>query len=280
MVTPAARREVFYHLRRVWRFSERQACRVAKISRSVIHYLKRPDRNVELRKEMRELAEKYPRLGCPMITLMLINKGWKFNHKRVERLYFQEKLSLRRKRRKKIQALRVVPPRPQRPMEAVTLDFVSDALVQGRKLRCLTVVDEYTRESLAIAVHTSIPGELVVRCLEQITFHYGKPQRLHMDNGPEFRSKAVIEWAMKNGVALDFIDPGKPTQNAFIESFNGRFRDECLNQNLFFSLEDARNKISSWRNFYNEERPHSALGGMPPRVFARQLQKQLLSVGT
>lgn len=211
---------------------------------------------------------------------MLQNKGWVVNHKRVERLYNEERLSLRRKRRKKIQALRIVPPRATSPMEAVTLDFVSDALVSGFKLRCLTVVDEFTRESLAIEVDRSIPGERVVRCLEQIVICYGKPVRLRIDNGPEFRSKAVVEWAVKNGVDLSFIEPGKPTQNAFIESFNGRLRDECLNQNLFFNLEDARRKIHAWRKFYNEERPHSALGGMPPRVFARRHQEQLLSVGT
>lgn len=176
--------------------------------------------------------------------------------------------------------MRIVPPPPQRPMESVSLDFVSDAMVNGHKLRCLTVVDEFTRESLAIDVQTSIPGEGVVRCLEQISLQHGKPQRLRLDNGPEFRSKAVIEWAMKNCVTLAFIDPGKPTQNAFIESFNGRFRDECLNQNLFFNLEDAKAKIAIWRNFYNGKRPHSALGGKPPSVFARGLEEKILSTGT
>lgn len=165
-------------------------------------------------------------------------------------------------------------------MESVSLDFVSDAMVTGHKLRCLTVVDEFTRESLAIDVQTSITGEGVVRCLERISLRYGKPQRLRLDNGPEFRSKAVIEWAMKNNITLAFIDPGKPTQNAYIESFNGRFRDECLNQNLFFDLEDAKAKIAIWRDFYNEKRPHSALGGMPPSLFARGLEEKILSTGT
>lgn len=275
MVTPDARRSVVRHLREHWKLSERRACHIAKISHSVIRYKKRPDRNVVLRKRLRELGEKYPRWGSPMQYLVLRNEGMIVNHKRVERVYAEEKLALRRQRRRKISAVRIVPPRATAPMERIAIDFMSDATVRGRKLRILTMVDEFSKYApLLVAAH-SLSGDDLVRALSQIA----KPRSLRMDNGPEFRSRAVVEWALKNGVRIEYIQPGKPTQNAYIESFNARLREECLNQELFLDLDDARRKIENWRQVYNELRPHSALGGMPPSRFAAHHQERLLSVG-
>lgn len=280
MVTPDARRGVVKHLRERWKFSERKACRVARISHTVIRYTKRPDRNEFLRKRLRELAQQYPRLGSPMLHLMLRNEGLKVNHKRVERLYRLEKLVLRRKRRRKLSAVRLLPVRATHPMECLALDFMHDATVLGRKLRVLNVIDEYSKFSPAMVVAHSLSGDDVVRALNQVALRYGLPKRLRMDNGPEFRSRTVVEWALSRGVRLDFIQPGKPTQNAFIESFNARVREECLNQELFRDLDDARQKLERWRTFYNEIRPHSALGGMPPRLFVQACAEPLLSTGT
>ena len=161
-------------------------------------------------------------------------------------------------------------------MERLALDFMSDALVTGRKIRVLTVVDEFSKESPMAAVEHSISGEYVVRVLERIGALYGKPTSLRMDYGPEFR----ITWALRNGVRLDYISPGKPTQNAFIEPFNSRLREECLDQQLFLSLNDAKQKVEEWRRFYNELRPHSALGGMPPSLFASGFKHGVVLTGT
>jgi putative transposase len=280
MVTPDARRGVARHLREQWRFSERRACRLARLSRAVNRYKRRPDRNKELRRELRSLAERYPRLGSPMLYMMLRNRGYIVNHKRIERLYREEKLALRRRKRRKLRVVRQELQRATRPMERLALDFMSDALVTGRKLRVLTIVDEFSKESPDLAVEHSISGEYVVRVLDKLSTINGLPASLRLDNGPEFRSKALVSWALKNKVALDYITPGRPTENAFIESFNSRCREECLDQQLFLSLPDAREKIETWRKFYNEVRPHSALGGMPPRGFARAYSDGLQFTGT
>lgn len=280
MVTPDARRGVVEHLRERWKFSERKACGIARISHTVVRYQKREGRNTLLRKRLKELAAQYPRFGSPMLYMLLRNEGWKVNHKRVERLYRAEKLALRRKRRRKFSAVRVVPPRATKPMECLALDFMSDATVAGRKLRILTTVDEYSKESPVLHVDFSITGDDVVRILNRVSTEHGLPLRLRMDNGPEFRSKAVVQWALERGIRLEYIQPGKPTQNAFIESFNARLREECLNQELFLSLDDAKQKVERWRNFYNNFRPHSALGGIPPSRFVTELQTLLLSTGT
>lgn len=280
MVTPGARREVASYLREHWRLSERRACRVAKLSRSVNRYQRRPDRNGDIRRELCAFAERYPRLGSPMLYMMLRNKGLIVNHKRIERLYREEKLALRRRKRRKLRVVRQELKRASRPMERLALDFMSDALVTGRKLRVLTIVDEFTKESPALAVEHSISGEYLVRVLERLAAEHGLPGALRMDNGPELRSKALVSWAIKNNVVLDYITPGKPTQNAFIESFNSRCREECLDQQLFLSLADAREKVEAWRKFYNELRPHSTLGGAPPSVFAKGWAQRLQLTGT
>lgn len=207
---------------------------------------------------------------------MLRREGWQDNVKRVYRLYREEGLSLRLKRPKRNKSARL-----RQPKHVVTamnqiwsMDFVADALFDGRKLRALTVVDNYTRESLAIDVGQSLKGEDVVATLNRIAETRGLPTTIKVDNGSEFISKIMDRWAYERGIELDFSRPGKPTDNAKIESFNGRFRQECLNQHWFLSLDDAKVKIEAWRQYYNETRPHSALQWESPARFARQaLQK-------
>jgi len=192
------------------------------------------------------------------------------NHKRVYRLYREDGLSLRlkRPRRHVSAARRERQPAALSPNEMWSMDFVSDALFDGRRLRALTVVDAYTREALAIDVDQGIKGEQVVEVMDRIASIRGAPRTIRVDNGPEFTSKALDRWAYENGVTLDFSRPGKPTDNAFVESFNGRFRDECLNTHWFLSLADARSRIDTWRRDYNECRPHTSLGWLTPAEFA------------
>lgn len=198
------------------------------------------------------------------------------NHKRTERLYREMGLSLRlRKRKKRPSHLRVVMPAPTRPNERWSMDFVSDQLATGRRIKCFTLVDDCSRESPVIEVSHSITGCHLVEILDRIKEERPLPQVIVCDNGPEFTSKALDEWAHRNNLKLDFIDPGRPVQNAYIESFNGKFRDECLNENIFFDLGDARKKIEDYRRDYNTERPHSSLGNQTPETFAKQYQPML-----
>lgn len=191
------------------------------------------------------------------------------NHKRTERIYHEEGLALRKKRRRKGAAgARVVMPSPQRPNERWSMDFVSDSIVNGRRFRALAIVDDYSRECPAIEVDTSIGGARVVSVLERLSQTRGLPDVITLDNGPEFAGRYLDEWAFRNGVKLNFIRPGKPIENAFAESFNGRLRDECLNTNWFISLKHAREIIEDWRKDYNEVRPHSSLNHRTPMEYA------------
>jgi putative transposase len=195
----------------------------------------------------------------------LRREGWRVNHKRVYRLYRAEGLGIRVKRRKKLaSAARVLPPPATRPLERWSLDFLTDSLLDGHRFRVLTLVDNVSRVSPAIMVGNSLTGERVVAVLERLKRTAGRPARIAVDNGPEFISKALDAWAYQNGVRLEFSRPGKPTDNAFAESFNGRFRDECLNQHWFAELPEARQTIEAWRLDYNTERPHRALGQATP----------------
>ncbi len=224
---------------------------------------------------IKEIAATRVHYGYRRIHVMLQREGWPDNHKRVYRLYQQEGLSLRLKRPKRNKSARL-----RQPKHLVTamnqiwsMDFVADALFDGRKLRALTVVDNYTRECLAIDIGQSLKGEDVVNTLNRITLQRGLPATIKVDNGSEFISKAMDRWAYENGVELDFSRPGTPTDNAKIESFNGRFRQQCLNTHWFLSLEDASGKIDAWRQDYNESRPHSALQWATPAEFARQARE-------
>ena len=221
---------------------------------------------------IKEITETRVHYGYRRVCVVLKREGWPDNHKRVYRLYQEEGLSLRLKRPKRNKAARL-----RQPKHLVTamnqiwsMDFVADALFDGRRLRALTVVDNYTRESLAIDVGQSLKGEDVVNTLNRIAMHRGLPATIKVDNGSEFISKVMDKWAYERGVELDFSRPGKPTDNAKVESFNGRFRQECLNAHWFLSLEDAKCKIEQWREYYNEARPHSALQWATPAEFARQ----------
>ncbi len=250
------------------------------ISRSLYHYRSVAADQTPLRNRIKEIAATRVRYGYKRIYVVLRREGWRINHKRVYRLYKQDGLSLfeRRPRRHRSAAHRPPPRATVAINECWGMDFVSEQLYDGRKLRALTLVDVHTRECLAIWVDQGIRGEDVVRTLAEVVADRGKPQRIQVDNGPEFVSRALDHWAYEHRVELAFSRPGKPTDNAHIEAFNGRLRQECLNQHWFLSLADARHKIAAWRIAYNETRPHGALGWATPAEFARQcLARQALT---
>ncbi len=226
---------------------------------------------VELRERIKELAGQHVRWGYRMIHSLLVREGWPVNRKRVQRMYREEGLAVRRKGKRR----RSQRPRLERqPLGAVnerwSMDFVADTLSSGRPFRCLTVVDEFSRESLAVHVAHSIPSIGVIQVLERLREDRGLPKVLVVDNGPEFTSRAFDAWAYSRGVTVEFIRPGKPVDNCFVERFNGTLRDECLNQHWFLSLDDARRTIEGWRGSYNTLRPHSSLGRLTPTEFGRE----------
>ena len=230
------------------------------------------DEQAFLRMRIKEIASTRQRYGYRRIHVLLLREGWKINHKRVYRLYKEEGLNLRKpKSRKKIRELRAPETGVASTMnECWSMDFVSDQMYNGKRFRALTVLDTFSRESISIYVDKSIKGEQVCETLDKIKEARGLPMRIKVDNGPEFISRALDAWAYFNRVKLDYSRPGTPTDNPHIESFNGSFRDECLNMNWFMSLEDAREKIERWRRDYNEFRPHSALTYLTPVEFARK----------
>jgi len=268
-VKPAQKRAAAQFFRAGFRVSERRACRLASVARSSYRYRSQAADQTALRLRLRDLAATRVRYGYRRLHVLLRREGWLVNHKRIYRLYREEGLGIRVKRRKKLaSAPRVLPPQPTRPLERWSLDFLSDSLVDGRRFRVLTIVDNVSRVSPAIEVGSSVTGERVVGVLERLKRMVGRPERIAVDNGPEFISKALDAWAYRNGVQLEFSRPGKPTDNAFAESFNGRFRDECLNQHWFVSLEEARLTVEAWRIDYNTERPHRGLGQQTPAAWA------------
>jgi putative transposase len=225
---------------------------------------------------IKEIAAVRVRYGYKRIHVLLRREGWGINHKRVHRLYCEEGLNLRVKHKRKRPGAALRLPRQQaaRVNDTWSMDFISDSLFNGSRFRILTVVDNYSRECLSLEVGQSIRGEHVTAVLNRLKYIRGVPQSIRVDNGSEFVSKAVDQWAYNNKVSLDFSRPGKPIDNAFAESFNGSFRDECLNVNWFLSFDDACAKIEAWRNDYNEFRPHSSLNNLTPAEFARrQLQE-------
>jgi putative transposase len=254
--------------------SERHACRLLKLARSTYRYKPRAcGRNDALRQRLRELAEKRPRFGYRRLHALLNRESWHVNHKRIHRLYREERLSLRRRCRKHwIRTGRLCLVTPTRANERWSMDFVSDCTATGQTVRVLNIVDDHTRESLAVAVDTSLAAVRVLRALEQTIEERGKPTAIVCDNGPEFRGRALQAWSEERNITLAFIEPGKPIQNAFVESFNGRMRDECLNANWFLNVADARHKIQAWRQDYNQQRPHSALGYRTPCEYAALLR--------
>jgi putative transposase len=257
--------------------SKRRACRVIDLQMCSFDYRSRRD-DTTLRQRLHELAQERPRFGYVRLHVLLRREGWKVNRKRVYRLYREEGLKLRTKKRKRLtSSLRGRPELTTSMDQLWTMDFVSDSLGCGRRFRALTLVDAHSRECLALEVDSSLTGHRVVRVLEQLKEWRGLPQIIQVDNGSEFTSRVLDQWAYTNKVKLHFIEPGKPTQNGHIESFNGKLRDECLNTEWFTSLDEARTLIESWRNDYNDVRPHSALDQMPPAVWAQKQAKILHS---
>lgn len=236
----------------------------------------RPPRG-ELRARLHTLALLKPRWGYRRLHWLLRREGWAVNRKCVQRVYREEGLSVKRRPRKRVSVPRVPHAVATRPNERWSMDFVRDALGDGRAFRALTIVDDCTRECVAIEIDTSLPGERVVRVLERLAGTRGLPHGIVCDNGPEFAGQVLDQWAHRRGVALLFIQPGKPVQNAFAESFNGRLRDECLNATWFWTLAEAQSTIEQWRVEYNEARPHSGLADVPPAVFAKQFRLRELT---
>ncbi len=250
---------------------------MAGLGRATYRYMPTAKDDGCVRERLRVLAAQRPRFGAPRLTVLLRQELGTVNHKRVERMYREEGLQLSRKKGKKrgVNNRAVAPFVPGEPNERWSMDFMSDSLCDGRKFRVLTVVDDFTRECVAIEVDSGITGERVIRTLGWLKETRGLPGMIVTDNGPEFTSKAMLAWSKPAGVKLHFIDPGRPVQNAFIESFNGKLRDECLNQYWFVSLEEARRIIKSWRMDYNTTRPHSSLGYMTPEAYRTAFEQKL-----
>lgn len=253
--------------------SARRSCALVGLSRSRWHHRsRRPDR-AHLRVRLRELAELRPRFGYKRLHILLRREGEIVNHKLVLSLYREEGRTVRKRRRKRAAVARVPMATPSRPNGRWIMDFVQDSLLSGRRIRTLTLVDDFTRECPALHVDTSIRGERVVRLLEDLSRSRGLPRGIVLDNGPEFSGRVLDQWAHERGIKLLFITPGKPVENAYIESFNGRLRDECLNESCFISLTDARETIEAWRRDYNDAPPHSGLAGRTPGEFAKEHAK-------
>jgi len=267
MVTATQRRRAVEYLKSR-RVSERRACRLTGFSRSAAWRPLRGRNDGCLRSQLKSLAEQYPTYGCPTLHDMLVIEGEVVNRKRAYRIYREKELQVRTKKRKKIVRPRVPMLVPDAINQRWSMDFVSDQLANGRRFRVLNIVDDFSREYVLKIVDFSISGHRLARELDRIARQL--PKTIVCDNGPEFTSKAMYFWSKRAGVKLHFIQPGKPTQNAFVESFNGKLREYRLNLNWFASIEDARSRINQWQNHYNHVRPHRSLGKKPPAVFAKE----------
>jgi putative transposase len=259
--------------------SERRALAVVRMSAAALRYRPAPDRNGTLRARIVALAHRHRRYGVGMIYLKLRQAGERVNYKRVERLYVGERLQIRRRRRKKVPVVDRQPLiRPRGPNEVWSADFVFDRTADGRVLKCLTIVDDATTEAVAIVPAHALGGLPVTRVLDRLALDRGLPHVLRTDNALEFCGRAMVTWAHARGVSLRLIAPGKPNQNAYIESFNGRLRDECLNEHWFTSLAHAQVVIEAWRREYNDERPKKGLGGLTPAAYAKRLMMETSTV--
>jgi len=269
MVTPAARREAVVHLCNGHGVSQRRACRMIGSDRTSMRYRSRRPDDGSIRVRLRELAAVRRRFGWRRLRVLLSREGVHLNHKKLRRLYREERLQVRRRIARRRAAAALVPLLAAgQPNQRWSMDFLHDALSDGRRIRILAVVDDCTRENLCLVADTSLPAGRVIRELEAVIARRGQPRQCVSDNGPEFAGLAMLGWAKSVGIDWHYIDPGKPQQNAFIESFNGRLRDELLNETLFSSLGQARIELEQWRRDYNTERPHSALGNLTPIAYA------------
>jgi len=271
-VTPDAKRKAVAYLMETHLVSQRRACAALNVDRSTVRYRSRRDDDAELRATIRRVSKERRRFGYRRIHVMVEREGHKVNHKKLRRIYREEKLQVRRRGgRKRALGTRKPMVLPDGPNQRWSLDFVSDAFTDGRRFRILTVVDDFTRENLALVADTSLSGLRVTRELDQIIAERGMPGTIVSDNGTEFTSMTILRWVQGTGIDWHYIAPGKPTQNAFIESFNGKLRDECLNETLFSSLVEARETLDAWQEDYNTHRPHSALGNLTPKEFAEKI---------
>jgi len=264
----SARRDVAFVMAE-FQYSERQACKLVNVGRSSYRYEPRPDGNGELREALVTLARQKPRWGYRRLWAVLSQRGHDVNVKRVYRLYREAPLAVRRLKRKRLERAAPVNALLAAANQEWGLDFVSDGVASGRGIRMLTVVDGYTRECPTIEVGASIGSCRVTRVLDRVIADRGAPQSLRCDNGPEFTSRHFLAWAEERGITLVHIQPGKPMQNGYVESFNGRLRDECLNASWFLGILDAKEKIERWRIEYNTDRPHSSLDYRTPAAFAK-----------
>jgi putative transposase len=269
VVGPIARREVVGWLQ-TRGTSLRRACRVIGLSTATWRYQRRTSAtNVAVLERLQAHAAVRARFGYRRLHILLERDGLAVNHKRVHRIYQAAGLQVRRRRRKRLtRAERVPLPTASQRLERWSMDFTTDTLADGRNFRTLNIVDDFTRECMAIEVDRSLPGPRVTRVLDRLHAAVGLPQTIVVDNGPEFAGRTLDAWAYARGVTLRFIRPGKPIENAYVESFNGKFRDECLNEHWFVNLVDAKTAIEAWRVDYNTVRPHSSLGGRTPDQFA------------
>ena len=268
MVTPVAKRQAVAHACTTHEVSERRACQTLGVDRSTVRYRSRRPDDCAVRLRIRELAQARRRFGYRRLHFLLKREGLAMNQKRFRRLYREEGLQVRKRGgRKRALGLRAPLALPSRPNERWSLDFVSDTLTDGRRFRALAIVDDCTRECLALVADTSLSGARVARELDAIIAVRGKPKTCVSDNGTELTSMAILAWSKGTGIDWHYIQPGKPQQNAFVESFNGRLRDECLNETAFSPLTEARAVLAAWRDDYNRVRPHSALANRTPEEF-------------
>jgi putative transposase len=269
MVTPAVRREAVAHLKVAYEVSERRACSALGTDRTSVRYRSRRPDDTPVRARLRELASIRRRFGYRRLHILLRREGIVMNHKKLRRLYREERLQVRRRSgRKRAVGTRAPMALPQGPNQRWSLDFLSDAFADGRRFRILAIVDDFTRECLTLAADTSLPGLRVARELDAVIALRGRPTTIVSDNGTELTSLAMLRWSQETQVQWHYIAPGKPQQNAFVESFNGRLRDECLNETLFTCLAHAREVLAIWKDDYNTVRPHSGLGDLAPSIYA------------
>jgi putative transposase len=272
VVTPPAKREAVAYVLQTHGVSERRACRVPGIERALVRYCFTRPRDVALRERLRALASERRRFGYRRLAILLKREGFTCNIKKVQRIYREEQLMVtRRKGRKKATGTRQPLPKPDSINQVWSLDFVSDALADGRRFRVLGIMDQCSREALVIAADTSMPGLRVVRELDALVRRRGKPKVIISDNGTELTSRAMLMWAAEQRIDWHYIAPGRPQQNGYTESLNGKLRDECLNEHWFSDLGEARTVLKHWQHDYNTVRPHSALNYLTPAEFiARQ----------
>ncbi|WP_156356984.1 IS3 family transposase [Sphingomonas sp. Leaf38] len=275
LVTPAAKREAVAHLQTALGMSERRACAVVGADRKSMRYRSRRADDGDLRSRLRELAQQRRRFGYRRLHILLRREGITINRKKTQRLYREEGLTVRRRKgRKRTVGARAPAPVLALPNQRWSLDFVHDQMATGRRFHILNIVDDVTRECLRAVLDTSISGKRVVRELGDLIAERGSPKMIVSDDGTELTSNSVLAWSGDAGVEWHYIAPGKPTQNGFVESFNGRMRDELLNETLFFTVRQARTILARWVEDYNTERPHSSLGYATPAAFAAELEKQ------